>query len=141
MGLPKPHYRAGDAGRQVPHHRLGGEVALFVEEHVTGGGERRLLAVVEGGRRPVGHSHQHEAATADVARLWIDDREGQRHRDRGIDGVPTGTHDFDADVAGVDVRAHHHAVLCCHGRGIGLIAKLAIERGRFVRGLTGRVSL
>jgi len=127
VGLPQPHHRAGDAGSEMPHHGLVGKVARLIEEHVPGRRAGSLLPVVQCGGRPVRHPHHHEPTTADVSGFGIHDGQGQGDRDGCVYSVTAGPHDVYAYLAGIHVRADHHATLGRDGRGVRGIPPRRVE--------------
>jgi len=101
----EPGNHAGNGGRRVATPALGQHLLVGL-----GGGRcRRGFAVIDGHRFATAEPNDHEAATAEAARLRMGDgeREGDGHR--GIDGVaPTAEH-VDADAGGMTLDRGHHA--------------------------------
>ena len=81
---------------------------MLIPIDVHSGRCRSFFAVIEEMKLAIGHADEHESAAADIARLGMNDGEGESGSDRGIDGVPTLTHNFDSDIGCQRVDADHH---------------------------------
>ena len=111
----KPRHRAGHADRERAVARLAGiGIALLVQEHVAGGRLGRGLAVVDGdiARAPLAAAEvdHHVAATADISRARIGDRQCKAGGDSGVDRVAAALQHRDPDAGRARLLRHHHAV-------------------------------
>lgn len=93
------------AGAQV-----GDDVALFVQVHVGGGGQRGFFTEVEERLAPVRQLDGHETTTPQVTRRGIDHRQRVTHRNGGVDRVATVLQHIHAHMAGQVLGGDHHAV-------------------------------
>ena len=95
------------------------DLALAVEIHGLGGGERCAFAEIEEGGLAVFQPDGHEPAAADIASGWIDD--GQRITDghRRIDGIAALLQYLDADVGSEMLGGDDHAMFGLDGLGRG----------------------
>ena len=66
-------------------------------------------------RLTIGPAQHHEAATAEIACVRVDDRQGEAHSNRRVHGVASRLQDLQPRIAGVVLNAHHHGVLRLHG--------------------------
>ena len=91
-------------------------VAVLVEIHVRGRGQRRLLAEVEESLAAIGQLYRHEAAAAEIARRRVDHSQRIAHRDGRIHRIAAGLQHIHADMRRQVLRRDHHAVLGGHRR-------------------------
>ena len=86
-------------------------IALLIEIHVSRGGGRRGLAVVEKGGLAV-HVQRHEPATADIAGIRQGHGEHERRRDCRVYRIAAVLEDAGGDGRGVGFRAGDGGVAC-----------------------------
>ncbi len=112
-------HSAGNADRQVA---LGAEVrdhvAVLVQVHVGGRGQRGFFAEVEEGLAAVGQLHGHEPTPAEVAGCRVHHGQGVAHRHRRIHGVAAGLEHIHAHMGRQMLGGDHHAIFASH-RGLG----------------------
>jgi len=126
----------------VSHDAHVGQVARLVDVHFRRRAARRLLAVVEGEPRVVGHPGDHEAAAADVTGRGVHDREGELGGDRRVHRVAAVPQDLEPGGRRERIGGDHHAAVGqCRGPvrieapGVG---KRHLARLRGVARLGGR---
>ena len=125
--LPKRRWASIQPGHCARHSdrpvadrgSLGNDLAVAVEIHVGGGAQRRLFAEVEEVRLTVGQAQHHEAATAEIACVGVDDSQGEAGGDCGVDRVSSRLQHLQSCITGVMMDADHHGVLRLDGRDIG----------------------
>ncbi len=110
MGIPQPAHAAGDSCRQHTHHRTIGRLAVGIQVHVSRGGPGCLLPEVQARHGAVGLAQDHEPAPADVAGPWVGHRQGEGGGHGGVDGVAAVPQNFNANIRGMTVSAHDHAL-------------------------------
>ena len=120
---------ADDAG-------VGDDIALGVEVHVGGGGERRFLAVVDEDVFAGVLVDEHESAAADVAGKRVDDGEREADGDGSIDGVAAFLQDLNAGVGGEVMDGDDHGVRLAHGL---IVPELESDLAGVVRGILRRL--
>ena len=81
---------------------------MAVEIHVGSGFCGRLLTIVEKVHFAVGTSEEHEAASADVARLGIDNLQREADGDSRVHRVAALLQDRNAGLRGLRVHRGHH---------------------------------
>jgi hypothetical protein len=122
---------AGYGGGEIPLGAQAAEdVAVAIEVHVWGSGERSRFAEIDDRLAAVGELDRHEAAAADVARRWEDDAERVADADRRVDRVAATLQDVDADPRGEMLARHHHAVARADGRSRRRVCARAADEHR-----------
>ena len=82
--------------------------AVGTEEHVAACAGRRRLAEVERLDGAVRAPRNEESAPREIARLRVDDGEGESRRDRGVHRIPSGGEDLCAGPRGFGRRRDDH---------------------------------
>jgi hypothetical protein len=115
VGGPQPGDAARHAGREVPGHGAIPGLSLGVEIHVAAARRRRRFAKVERVGLSVDVRH-HEAAAADVAGAWQHCGQGERDRNRRVDGIAAAPQHGDACFGSERLVGDDHAVFAFRGR-------------------------
>ena len=87
------------------------DLAIEAQIHRFGGGQRGLLAEIEGGRMAIFAVIDHEATTADIARRRPGHCQRKSRCDGRIHSVTTLFEYFHTDLGGSEGGTGHHAVL------------------------------
>ena len=127
LGVDESGDSSGDAGGLVADEgHIGDDVALGVEVHVTRGGGGSFFAVVDEmvfKCVTVAVTDQHEAATAEISGLRVDDGKGKADGDCGVHGVAAPLEDLDAGIGGVVLDGDDHGVAGANGCETGLLGE------------------
>ncbi|MCY1415184.1 hypothetical protein D9M71_306570 [compost metagenome] len=113
LGQRQFHARNGARhthGQVATGTQIGNDVALLVQVHVGGCGQRRFFTEVEEGLAPVRQLNGHETTAAEVACRGVHHCQRIADRDRCVDGVAAVLEHIHADMAGQVLGGDHHAV-------------------------------
>ena len=80
-------HRARNARRAITDDAVSRCFAVRPDVHVARRFLRRALAEIDECRAPIGETHQHETAAAEIARRWMRHRQRKAHRHRRVDRV------------------------------------------------------
>ena len=108
--------RARDSRSAVADQTVAGGIAMIVEIHVATGRGRRALPEIDKGRATVRKSHEHEAATTEIARVRFGHGQRKSYRNRRVHCIASVAKDCDSDLGRVPLCGDHDGVARMDGQ-------------------------
>ena len=131
LRFDQPGHRARNTDRQIANcGSIGNDLALAVEIHIGGRTQGRFFTEVDEVRFTVGQAQHHEAASAQVACVGVDDSQCEANGDRGIHCVASCLQHLQTCITGVVMNADHHGVLRLGWRNIATLRLARCQRGQ-----------